>query len=180
MPAYDPDKHHRRSIRLKGWDYTGIAVYFVTIVTHAREMLFGDIIDGETSLSRYGEIVKQEWLRSEAMRKEVELDEYVIMPNHLHGIIWIDGSSPPNRTNTPLAEGFFNSHGSLGRIMRGFKAASTSRINKLRDNPALRIWQRDYYDRIIRDDQELADTREYIRNNPLNWQLDEENPQRIR
>ena len=95
MSTYNPDKHHRHSIRLRDWDYSSGAAYFVTVVTHAREMLFGEITDGMMSLSPCGEIVEQEWLKSERIRKEITLDEFIIMPNHLHAIIWIFNPTAP-------------------------------------------------------------------------------------
>ena len=81
--------HHRRSIRLRGWDYTSAAAYFVTVVTHERQALFGDVVDGQVLLSEAGRIAAEEWARTAEVRANVELDEFVVMPNHVHGIIWI-------------------------------------------------------------------------------------------
>ena len=85
----DAKKHRRRSIRLPGYDYTSPGAYFVTICTHQGELLFGDVVDGEVALNEQGQIPYEEWLASEQIRQEVELDAFVIMPNHVHGIVWI-------------------------------------------------------------------------------------------
>ena len=89
--TYDPNKHHRRSIRLKGYDYTQPGAYFITICTQNRECLFGDVVDGEMRLDACGVIVREEWFRSAEIRREIALwpDEFVVMPNHIHGIVWI-------------------------------------------------------------------------------------------
>ena len=92
--TYDPHKHHRRSIRLPGYDYTQPGAYFVTFVAHDRECLFGDVVDGVMRLNAFGEIVRDEWFRTAVVRPYVMLDpdEFVVMPNHVHGIIWIVGA----------------------------------------------------------------------------------------
>ena len=87
---YDPAKHHRRSIRLPGYDYTRSGYYFVTICCYQRQCLFGDILDGVMQLNQFGEIVQKEWLRSSIIRQEIELNEFVVMPNHFHGIVIIN------------------------------------------------------------------------------------------
>jgi putative transposase len=104
--TYDPRKHHRRSIRLKGYDYTQAGAYFVTIVTHDRECLFGEVVDGVMRLNAFGEIVREEWFRTAVVRPYVMLapDEFVVMPNHIHGIIWITGGrgDPVGRPYDPV------------------------------------------------------------------------------
>ena len=94
---YDPEKHHRRSIRLRGYDYARSGLYFVTLVTHERECLFGDILDGSMCLNQQGRVVDEEWRRCADMRREVTLDAYIIMPNHLHAVVSIVGADgrPP-------------------------------------------------------------------------------------
>ena len=87
---YDPTKHHRRSIRLKGYDYSQTGFYFVTICCYQRRCLFGDIVDDAIQLNQYGEIVRSEWLKSSVIRPDIELDEYIVMPNHFHGIVIIN------------------------------------------------------------------------------------------
>ena len=90
MMKYNPEYHHRRSIRLQGYNYSQTGIYFVTICTHKRQCLFGEIRNGKMILNQIGKIVAQEWLKSAEIRQEIELDEWIIMPNHLHGIVGID------------------------------------------------------------------------------------------
>jgi REP element-mobilizing transposase RayT len=187
---YNPKIHHRRSIRLKGYDYTRPGAYFVTLCTYHRDEIFGEVINGEMRLSALGEIVREEWLRSAEIRKEIRLveDEFVIMPNHLHGINWIvesvgadtvrpelmKGRTPPAPTSTSLRR----APRSLGSFIAGFKASVTSRAG--RELNMTGIWQRNYYEHIIRSNRALEDIRWYILNNPLNWQLDRDNAQNER
>jgi REP element-mobilizing transposase RayT len=187
---YNPQIHHRQSIRLKGYDYTQPGAYFVTFCTYQRAEIFGQVIDGEMKLSALGEIVREEWLRSAEIRKEIRLfeDEFMIMPNHLHGINWIvesvgaDGVRPfisSGRTaSAPTGVSLWRAPRSLGSFIAGFKASVTSRAE--RELNMTGIWQRNYYDHIIRNDRELTNIRWYIRNNPLNWQLDRDNAQNLR
>ena len=180
MSRYDPEKHHRRSIRLPGWDYRSRGAYFVTIATQGRECLFGEVVDGEMVLSDFGNVVVEEWERTAQLRPYVRLDAFVVMPNHVHGIIWIVDddtamvvgaqrrcapTTPPNVLPR-----------SLGAIVRAFKSAVTKRINLMRETPGAPVWQRNYYERIVRNEQELNATRQYILDNPINWQGDTENP----
>jgi putative transposase len=193
LMRYNPEIHHRRSIRLKGYDYTQPGAYFVTFCTYRRDEIFGEVINGETKLSGLGEIVRGEWLRSGEVRKEIRLfdDEFVVMPNHVHGIVWIvdtvgaDGVRPddgmgayhaprPVRPDASLRR----APRSLGSFIAGFKASVTSRAG--RELNMTGIWQRNYYDHIIRNDRELNNIRWYILNNPLNWQLDRDNSRKLR
>ena len=206
MPKYDPTRHHRRSIRLRGYDYAQPGGYFVTICTYNREPLFGHVENGEMVLNEYGEMVRDEWFRSAEIRGEIELfpDEFVVMPNHIHGIVWIvktdepagygenarptvgahgraptvvraTGRSPlqipPARPRGPAAR-------SLGSFVAGLKSAVTKRINEIRGTPGAPVWQRNYYEHVIRNDDALNRIRAYIETNPLRWMLDRENPQR--
>jgi putative transposase len=169
--------HDRRSLRLNGYDYAQAGAYFVTICTQDRACLFGDIVDGEVRLNGYGSAVHEEWLRSAELRQNVELDAFTIMPNHMHGIVVItDGRGTARRAPTeqfgkPVAN-------SLPTIMRAFKSASTRRINQIQNAPGTHVWQRNYYEHVIRNDRELNRIREYIATNPLKWALDRDNPQR--
>ncbi len=168
----------RRSIRLKGYDYAQPGAYFVTIVTHHRAMLFGRVVDGEMQLNEYGEIVREEWFRSAEIRTEIELfpDEFVVMPNHIHGIIWIVDVGAWRR-RAPTREQFGRPvPGSLPTIVRAFKSAVTRRINALRGTPGAPVWQRNYYEHIIRTERALDAIRRYIAANPLRWHLDRYNP----
>lgn len=176
MTKYDPTKHHRRSIRLKGYDYTQPGAYFVTICTYQRESLFGEIVDGMMVLNECGEIARDEWFKTAQIRANVQLhqDEFVIMPNHLHGIIWIVGA---RRRRAPTQEKFGKPvSGSIPTIVRAYKSAVTRRINQILDSAGAPVWQRNYYERIVRNDGELSAIRQYIQNNPQKWELDQDNP----
>jgi len=190
MP-YDPEKHHRRSIRLKGYDYSQAGAYFVTICTHDRECLFGEINQGEMAMNPCGRIVHEEWVHSAQIRHEIRLDESVVMPNHVHGIVFIidDGSRDvgatgrsPLRTMHPPSEPIFRPgppKESLGSFIAGFKPAVTQWVNQMRGTPGLPVWQRNYHEHIIRYEDELNQIRAYIRENPLRWETDENYPHRL-
>ena len=168
----------RRSIRLKEYDYSRAGAYFLTICTHRRQCLLGAMVDGRVILSSIGKIVVEEWLRSAEVRKEIELDAFVIMPNHLHGIVAIHGGEREIVSNCLEAERRTIKPKTIGSFVSGFKAAVTVRANELRGTPGKSIWQRNYYEHIIRSEKELNRIREYIENNPLRWQIDRENPDR--
>jgi REP element-mobilizing transposase RayT len=168
---YNPDIHHRRSIRLKGYDYSQAGAYFVTICTQNRECLFGDVLNGEMVLNDAGKIVADEWMRTGEIRDEIELDEWVVMPNHFHGIVMIRRGDRPVAPTLPGPR-----PKSIGSLMSGFKSAVTKRINDIRNSPGAKIWQRNYYEHIICNENELNSIREYIVNNPLKWEFDRENP----
>ncbi len=188
--TFNPDIHHRRSIRLKNYDYSQAGVYFVTICAFQRECLFGEIIQGEMHLNTMGLKVVECWQRLADHFPHLSLDESVIMPNHFHGIVHIGGdkpgfgSSPANPGETldsslhlPLLQGTVA--GSLGAIVQNFKSVSTRKINVLRQNRGCPLWQRNYYERVIRNETELARAREYIANNPIKWELDKDNPANV-
>jgi len=188
--TYDPRKHHRCSIRLKGYDYTQAGAYFVTIVTHDRECLFGEVVDGQMRLNPFGEIVREEWFRTAVVRPYVMLapDEFVVMPNHIHGIIWITGGrgDPVGRPYDPVGRPHDNdrddqrSHGpaagSVGAIIGQIKSIAAKRINALRGTPAAPVWGRNYYEHIIRYETSLNRIRRYIAANPSQWAEDHEHP----
>jgi len=178
--TYDPERHHRRSIRLKGHDYAGAGTYFVTICAQDREPLFGEIVEAEVCLSDLGRIVEEEWLRTPSLRPRIVLGEYVVMPNHMHGIIMVvEGrdTAPP----CPYASAFGKPvAGSLSTVIGAFKAMATKRINDLRDTRGARVWQSNYYEHIIRNERELVAIRRYILGNPAQWGADRENPACLR
>jgi REP element-mobilizing transposase RayT len=180
---YDPSKHHRRSIRLKGYDYSQAGAYFVTICTHNRECLFGKINDGTMFLNEMGEIAKQCWLEIPNHFPNVTLDEFVIMPNHIHGIIIINDNGGANDNSPPQQiqqnKSFRSPSRTIGSIIRGYKIGVTKLCRQnagVNNNSPLQIWQRNYYEHIIRNENELNKIRQYIINNPLKWSLDFENP----
>jgi len=194
---YDPELDHRRSIRMRGWDCGAGGAYFVTIVSYERELLFGTVVDGAVALSPLGLIVHEEWVASGAIRREIGLDLFVLMPNHVHGIVWIanDGSTSVGATGrsprvagtdvratgrSPLQSPRGPATRSLGAFVGGFKVAATTRINMLRGMPRAPVWQRNYYERVIRDERELEVIRVYIQDNPGRWAEDTVNSERVR
>ena len=177
MSGYDPRRHHRRSIRLRGWDYRNNGVYFVTTNTHDRAHLFGQVVNGVMVVSDFGRVVIDEWKRTAKLRPYVRLDAFVVMPDHVHGIIWIANDDDAGRVEAmprPYPPRGVKS-GSLGAIVGAFKSAVTRRINGIRDTLGAPVWQRNYYERIIRTQRELNNVRRYIRNNPANWPSDTQN-----
>jgi REP element-mobilizing transposase RayT len=137
--------------------------------------LFGDVIDGSMALNELGKIVATEWLRTAEIRPNVAVDEFVVMPNHLHGLLELEAFRR-GVLHTP-SEKFHSPAQTLGAIVRGFKSATTKRINEVCQAPGAVVWQRNYFEHVVRNDSELQKIREYIANNPLQWVLDRENPE---
>ncbi|MBZ0281451.1 MAG: transposase [Anaerolineae bacterium] len=188
MP-YDSWKHHRRSIRLNGYDYTHPGAYFITLCTHDRGWLFGDILNEHMRLNGCGEIVQQCWLDIPAHFPHVSLDAFVVMPNHFHGIIIINESVGERRDVVGAQSDVRAQHvaplpppsgvtatnvapGSLGAVVRAFKSAVTKNINRQRDTPAAPVWHRNYYEHIIRDETSFNTIRLYVETNPAQWMQD--------
>jgi putative transposase len=196
MPAkFDPQIHHRKSIRLPGYDYSSAGAYFVTVVTWGRDCLFGEVVDGGMVLNKAGKIVQWEWQNLASAFKFLELGASQVMPNHFHGILFfhevgatrpgltqnlagklitqnesvlgLDGS--PLHPNGPKA-------GSLGAVIGQFKSRVTKRLWKIPELAGAPIWQRNYYEHIIRNEREMGTIWCYIEANPANWGEDEENP----
>ena len=132
---YDLEKYHRRSIRIRGYDYWQGGMYFVTICTRDRESLFGEVVDGDVRLNKFGHIVREEWEISAVIRREIELDAFVVMPNHVHGIVIITVGNVGATGRSPLRSG--PPKRSLGALVGGFKSAVTKRINDLRGTPGI-------------------------------------------
>jgi putative transposase len=169
--------YNRRSIRVQGFDYSQGGAYFVTICTAHKKFLFGNIKDGIMRLSEAGQVVVEEWLTTAKLRPYLRLDESVVMPNHFHGILWVN-ETPKQGTarRAPTMERFGKPvTGSLPTIIGAFKAAVTRRIKPLKNFSGGDVWQRGYYEHVIRDDESLNRIREYIMHNPLNWEFDREN-----
>ena len=170
------EKHKRKTIRLKEFDYSQPGEYFVTICTKNHECRFGAIVDGKMNLNEKGKIVDRCWKGILEHFSNVVLDEYVIMPNHIHGILIL------NESAVSLQEQFGKPvPGSLSTIVRSFKSAVTKRINETHltgagDAP---LWQPRYYDRIIRNEKELNNIREYIANNIITWMFYKETPEDV-
>jgi putative transposase len=176
---FDAWKHHRRSVRLKGYDYSQEGAYVVTICTFQRESLFGSINDaGEMDMNAWGGIAASCWVAIPAHFPHVDLDAFIVMPNHIHGIVVI--VDRPKTVGTQhvasdphLSKTFAKvARGSLSAIVRSFKAAVTLQINRQRDTPSAPIWQGRFYDNIIHNEQMLDRFRFYIDNNPSQWAAD--------
>ena len=208
MTPSDPRHHHRRSIRLPGYDYTRPGAYFITLVAAQRECLFGEIMAAEMVLNDFGSIVAETWQWLPAQYPYVLIGAWCVMPNHFHEIIMIDdsahrggsfgvddgsfyrrGGSRPAPTGGPAPTGEPAPAGNaqndstptgiikikpLGQLVGAFKTVSAKHINLARHTPAAPVWQRNYYEHIIRDENEYARIRLYIAANPANWQADEE------
>ncbi len=183
---YNPEIHNRRSIRLKKYDYSQPGLYFITLCTKNREFLFGEINNEKMLLNDAGVIVMQEWEKTQQIRKNIKLGEYVIMPNHFHAIIQIEyqimtSSSENNKK-------FQSPTQTIGAIMRGFKGSTTLKINKnlparnhgrgvlpYAQNNNNSVWQRNYWEHIIRTEIEYTKISQYIIKNPLCWDNDKLN-----
>ena len=210
MQRYNPHIHHRRSIRLKGYDYTQAGLYFITICCQNRAHLFGSIENGEMQLNAFGEIAQTEWLNTANIRDNCHIHESIIMPNHIHGIIEITIQKEKNKEI-----GKFKSPSqSIGAIIRGFKIATIKKIKdfikerdlEFKDNNIIinstgelqfaptdiaptaptapteiikslnyKIWQRNYYEHIIRNEKAYRNISNYIINNPKQWKEDKFN-----
>ena len=178
---YNPDIHHRRSIRLKGYDYSWSGLYFITLCVVDRICVFGNIVDGKMQLNDIGRLVEEEWLNTINIRKgDVRLHNYVVMPNHFHAIIEIcecmdecDSSQILNTDNVGECEkGECDSpirmkspSKTVGAIVRGFKGAVSRQLG-------YSVWQRNYYEHIIRTGESYRQISDYIVNNPTKWQDD--------
>ncbi|PKN79539.1 MAG: hypothetical protein CVU48_05080 [Candidatus Cloacimonetes bacterium HGW-Cloacimonetes-1] len=170
----------RKNIRLRGYDYAVVGAYFITLCSHDKKHIFGQIRDNIMHLSVFGKIVAEEWQRSGLIRKEVALDEFVVMPNHFHGIVIImneflvsmveDESSAAMETGDPPIAPTTLKPKSLGALIAGFKQAVTLRLRAAGFSG--QVWQRGYYDHVIRNDHDYNATKAYIIDNPLNWDRD--------
>ncbi|MEI6208044.1 MAG: transposase [Desulfuromonadales bacterium] len=212
---FNPDIHHRRSIRLKGYDYSQVGAYFVTICAYNRECLFGEIVEmsgenlGENVRENLGErenmgerrsplremivndlgrIVAAEWIHSAEIRAEIELGEFVVMPNHFHGIVLITDDTrideKQRRGDRPVAQmPVVQMSGpqqkSIGALLSGFKSAVTKRINETRNSPGVPVWQRNYHEHVIRNDADYNRIAEYVAYNPQRWIEDKLHPDNI-
>ena len=170
--TYDPAMHHRRSIRLRGYDYSRAGAYFVTLCTQQRKRLFGKIVNGELRLNDKGQMVVNRWEWLAEAYGHVLLDEYVVMPNHLHGIIMITDQCSGGMQGAPEQDVPTEKRKPLGRLIAAFKTASTNQINRSTAIVGKKLWQRNFWEHIIRNEHELNLIRAYIRNNPAQWERD--------
>lgn len=181
---YNHDIHHRRSVRLKNYDYSQAGAYFVTICTQNKECLFGTITDGTMTLNEAGKMVQAVWDELPVNYPDTEIDQFIVMPNHVHGIVVIVGAplvgAPSNEQRSPENRAGTRPAPTLGDIVGAFKSISTHEythgINKYQwpSFPG-KLWQRNYYEHIIRNEDELNKIRNYISQNPAQWVEDEEN-----
>jgi putative transposase len=188
MTHYNPLKHHRRSIRLKGFDYSQSGLYFITICCQNMISRFGEVQNGRMILNQFGEIAHHEWEKTPEIRNNIALGEFIIMPNHMHGIIQIldtgelhsplekksECDSPSGKKgechspqrDSPLSGPSNN----IGAVVRGYKSAVTRQISLL--GFTQKLWLRNYYEHIIRDELSHQRISNYIKNNPSNWKKD--------
>ena len=187
------DGPKRRSIRLRGYDYSTPGAYFITACTHNRLLLFGRVVDGKVETNRIGAVVEDCWSKLPDHYDHVAIDAFVLMPNHIHGVIIIEdtsvtvgaGQQPPAKdTRTTVGAGLKPAlpatidpkrHG-VPEIVRAFKTFSARRINQMRASAGTPVWQRGFYDHVIRGEDELDRVRTYIMDNPRRWHEDVDNP----
>lgn len=167
-------RYRSASIRLPWWDYSLAGWYFVTICTQDRRCVLGEIVEGETVLSPAGLVVEEEWRRTATIREHVRLDEFVIMPNHLHGILMFTGGAEKTSHRDVSTKKAKLKPDSLGSIIGQFKSVCTKRIRGSGFGPF--GWQPRFYEHIIRDESSLENIRQYIVENPVKWELDTDNP----
>lgn len=186
------EPHNRRSIRLPDYDYTTPGVYFVTICTYQKQCLLGQVSGNQVSLTLAGQVVARCWEALPRHFHNLEIDQFIVMPNHLHGVLMLQAhdtsgvqSLEADRTNGcshPRAQSASRDvpngtrSSSIGAIVQNFKSVSARKLNRMHPATATPVWQRNYYDRVIRNEAELQRIREYIENNPLAWELDELHP----
>ena len=171
---FDSEIHHRRSIRMAGFNYRTAGGYFVTICSAQKRNVFGKVRCGVMELNPYGQMLDDCWRALPEHFSYVVLDEYAIMPNHFHGILMFDTNVGARHASPNMPDD--NRHGELGTVVGSFKSALTKKINLYRvarNLPKATVWQRNYYECIIRDENELNEIRRYIIENPLNWATDE-------
>lgn len=178
---YDSQKHHRKSIRLKDYDYAQEGWYFITIIVQNRECLFGKINNGKVELNQIGSIIQYHWKKIVQHFPHIELDEYIVMPNHIHGIVHIVRVMHSEHNNkkvykeldmnaSPLQSWPAGTKpGSLSAIMQNYKAVTSRKINRIRKIQGMRLWQRNFWEHIIRNEDTLNRIREYIKQNPAEW-----------
>ena len=174
--VYNPKIHNRRSLRLKGYDYSQIGLYFVTICAHDKKCLFGEVAKGEMQINEYGKTIESTWNDLVNHNGGLRLKAFVVMPNHVHGIVEIGGAGlEPRAGLEPAPTGGMKSQG-LQEIVRQFKTFSAKRINAIRNLPGTPVWQRNYYEHVIRDEDDCTRIIEYITTNPQRWAEDSLHP----
>jgi len=181
--TFNPTIHRRKSIRLQGYDYSQAGAYFITVCTHNRVPLFGEIVDGVMVLNTAGQIVEKCWCAIPEHFPQVTLDEFVVMPNHVHGIITVGANNhlpqhylplpsdeTPIQSNEPPRPLQHGTSRTIGSMVRGFKIGVTRWFRANTDIHA--VWQRNYYEHIIRNEDAYLKIAEYIQTNPQRWETD--------
>lgn len=180
----EPARLRRRSLRLDGYDYAQAGAYSITLCTQGRACMFGQVVDGAMRLNDAGELAARLWRDLPARFSGLDVDAFVVMPNHLHGILVLSDVGAPLVGALAKDRAATRAAPTIGRIVGGFKSSFTvAYIRSVRRGrlPAFhrRVWQRNYYEHIIRDEPDLARVRRYIEENPLRWEFDRENPLRV-
>jgi putative transposase len=170
-----PMRKNRKGIRLRYYDYSQTGGYFITICTYNRKYLFGQVANQQITLNEAGDIVRRCWVKLANRFVNIELDSYVVMPNHIHGIIRVKENEVGAIHELPLQRSQ-RRRMLIPKIIGFFKMNSAKYINRSRDTTGHTLWQRNYYEHIIRTENELSRIRGYIQNNPLKWGLDREDP----
>ncbi|RLD52358.1 MAG: transposase [Bacteroidetes bacterium] len=175
MPELYKNKYKISSNRLQGYDYASEGAYFITVCTAKHIIEFGEIINNKMGVNKFGEIVNDEWFKSEKIRKEISLGEFCIMPNHIHGIVFKGNPHLPDiENNIPQTFDYKNKfkvqHKNISTFINQFKGACTRKIIKAGNKSF--AWQTNFYDHIIRNKKELNIIENYIRKNPENWEDD--------
>lgn len=160
---------NRQTIRLRGYDYSQPGVYFITICTKNRECIFGKIAGNKIHLSPAGLIVVEEWLNMAETCSDIELDSWVVMPNHFHALLVVTTRAYKTSRQLTMAQ---RRNMTVPKIVGRFKMLSAKRINAMQQTPGMKLWQRNYWDHIVRNKSELNRIREYIHNNPAQWESD--------
>ena len=190
---YNPERHHRKSIRLQGYDYSKAGAYFVTMCSQDRECLFGEIVEGKMHLNDAGRLVLDEWEALAIRFPGIELDAFVVMPNHVHGVIVIGSGKDEegdaiqgdaiqgDHKGRPYGEFSTQNIPTLGDVIGALKSRVTLEyIRGVKEGrfPGFRgkLWQRNYYEHIIRNEDSLNRIKLYIASNPANWESDNDNP----
>jgi putative transposase len=182
--VFDPAKHHRRSIRLQGYDYSQKGMYYITICTTHRVCLFGHVKERKMWLNEAGQMVHTVWNDMSMHYLEIEIDAFVVMPNHVHAIIiLVGGAASCNQSGQPQGVAPTTTTLSLADVVHRYKTLTTKLYTDgVKKNGWLpfagKLWQRNYYENIIRNEESLNLIREYINNNPMQWRLDRDNPKR--
>lgn len=177
----DEKRNRRRSIRLPEFDYARHGPFFVTLCVKNRKCIFGAVADGQMQLNRFGQIIEDEWIHTAELRPETVFDAYVVMPNHFHGIVSVLNAEAERlgRVGAHSRAPLRRQSRSLGSLIAQFKATTARLINLLRGTPGASIWQRNYYEHIVRDERDLERIRDYIAANPARWEEDGYHPSRL-